>query len=146
MATYKFDSMPSGSSDTWQPFVVRMRIDFSEFTFTDADILIGPELEPGTMPIRMFHTCLSAGNANTGNVKIGFTGDDNAWEASQVIDADATAGNVEEYTLAGDTAVTATDSSTPSRYLLVTATAAQTVTSGVSEIILVCVKTGYGMV
>jgi hypothetical protein len=94
----------------------------------------------------MFHTSIVAGNANTGNVKIGFTGDDDAWEASQVIDADATAGSVEEYTLAGDTPVSATDSTTPSRYLLVTATAAQTTTSGISEIMLVCVKTGYGMI
>jgi hypothetical protein len=94
----------------------------------------------------MFHTSISAGNANSGNVKIGFTGSDDAWEASQVIDADATAGNVEEYTLAGDTPVSATDSTTPSRYMLVTATASQSVTSGVSEIILLCIKTGYGMI
>jgi hypothetical protein len=146
MATRIERKMPSGSPDTWQPFIVRMKIDFSQFTFANADILVGPELEPGTMPIRLFGVCLEAGNTNSGNVKIGFTGDDDAWEASQVLNVDQGAGLVEEYTLAGDTAVTPVDSSTPKRSLLVTATAAQSVTSGVFEIVMVCIKTGYGMI
>lgn len=146
MATYVTDTMPSGSPDTWQPFVVRMRIDFSKLdaagtAFANADVLRGPELEEGVMPIRMWSSVITAGNADTGNVTIGYTGSAAAWMSAATLDVNGTAGTVTELTLAGDVAVPAQTDSTR-QYMLVTAAAAQTVTSGVIEILMLCVKTG----
>jgi hypothetical protein len=119
-----------------------MVLDFNKFTFADTDILRGPILDEGTVIYDGWERVIEAAGANTGTCKIGYTGDDDAYEASIAFDADGTANAVTDIVIASTVAVIAPTSTYPKRYLLVTATASQTaITTGILELTFLAYKT-----
>ena len=141
MATYNVvNNINSGSPDTWQPFIVRMVIDFSKFTYTSGDVLQGPELEEGTLAILAWQRVIKAGDADlNAATTLGFTDAPAAWHAGLAFDVDGTADTTAAITLA---TVDPVDEQTTSarNYMLLTSADTETVTSGIIEIVVLCVK------
>ncbi len=141
MATYNIVAgANSGSPTTLKPFLIRMVIDFSDFTFASGDILQGPELDEGTLIFKGWERVILAGNADTNNCKIGLTGDDDAYETSIALDVTGSAVDTTAEISIATTVVVGAQSSSARTYLLVTSGGAETVTSGIVELLFLATK------